>query len=177
VTELAVIRDGPPQIIADAMAALRDPETPIQDRAAIYGVLAVMVREMNKAMGTYIRSGPTAKSELIAHLTAQGLEELGPLYIKWEAFDVAYPCNAAENWTDSGVQDAMAAMRGNPETSDYIRAIPAHLEIDVMALGQAVHDGSATARALFAELKDKGWRTEAGRRAALKVREPRRKAA
>jgi hypothetical protein len=176
VTELTVIRDGAPKAIADAMDVVQDPEASIEDRAAVYGYLFELQRRINRALGIR-QKGATAQSEITAHIAASGVEELGPLFIKWEAMDVRYPCNDAENWTDSGIQDAMAAMKGDPTTSDYIRTIPAHLEVDVLALGQAVHDGSATARALFAELKDKGWRTEAGRRAALKVRESRRKAA
>lgn len=175
-TDLTVIRDGAPQVIADAMDVVQNPEASIEDRAAVYGYLFELQRRINRALGIR-QKGATAQSEIVAHIAASGIEELGPLFIKWEAIDVRYPCNEADNWTDSGVQDAMAVIRANPETSDYIRAIPAHLEVDVLALGQAVHDGSAVARALFAELKDKGWRTEAGRRAALKVREPRRKAA
>ena len=169
--------DGTPQIIADAMDALQNPETPVEDKAAIYGVLSAIVKRVQKALGTYVRSGPTAKSELIAHLIANDIEELGPLYLRWEAFDVAYPCNSADNWTDDGVQEAMAAMHGDRETAPYVRLVPRHYEIDVAALGQAVHDGSLTARALFGELKDKGWRTEGGKRPALKVREIKGKAA
>lgn len=168
--------DGTPQVIADALEAVQNPEYAIEDRAAIYGFLFELQRRINRALGIR-QKGHTAQSEITAHLVATGTEELGPLYVKWEAYDVAYPCNSAENWTDATVQDGMADIRDNPETSAYIRSIPAHLEIDVAALGQAVHDGSLAARALFNELKDKGWRTEGGKRAALKVREPRRKAA
>ena len=169
--------DGTPQIIADAITTLNDPETPMEDKAAIWSLLYSIKRRIDGGLGTYVRSGPTAKSELIAHLIANDIEELGPLYLRWEAFDVAYPCNSADNWLDDGVQEAMAAMHNNQETRPYIRLIPRHYEIDVAALGQAVHDGSLAARALFGELKDKGWRTEGGKRPALKVREVKGKAA
>lgn len=176
-TEITYLKgDGTPQVIADAMEAVANPEYAVEDRAAIYAFLYELQRRINRALGIRQR-GATAQSEITAHLIANGIEELGPVFVKWEAFDVAYPCNAAENWTDETVQAGMEAIRSNPETRDYIRAVPAHLEIDVAVLGQAIQDGSLAARALFTELKDKGWRTEGGKRAALKVREPRRKAA
>ena len=165
-----------PPVLTEALDAVQNPDTPIEDRAALYGFLYELQRRINRALGIRQR-GATAQSEITAHLIATDTAELGPLFIKWEAFDVEYPCNRAENWTDATVQEGMAALRDNPETRDFVREIPAHLEIDVAALGQAVHDGSLAARGLFNELKDKGWRTEGGKRAALRVREARRAAA
>ena len=163
--------DGTPQVIADAMEAVGDTSLPIEDRAAVYGVLHQIQLRINRAIREAKKNG------LAEDLVRDFPDGVGPVYIAWEAIDVRYPCNTSDNWQDDGVQEAMAAIRSNPETRDYIRSIPAHLEIDPIALGEAVHMGSAVARALYDEIRDKGWRTEAGRRAAIKVREPRRKAA
>ncbi|MBA3405707.1 MAG: hypothetical protein H0U13_13675 [Gemmatimonadaceae bacterium] len=160
--------DGTPQVIADAMAAVSDPSVSVDDRAALYGFLYELQRRVNRALGIRQR-GATAQRELAEHIVRHG--ELGPLYVTWRAMDVKYPCNAADNWTDAGVQDGMAAIKGSRDTSGYVRAIPAHLEIDVLALGEAVHNGSPIAKALYDEIRDKGWRTEAGREAVLKVHE------
>lgn len=168
--------DGTPTIISDAITTLNDPATPMEDKAAIWSVLYAIKRRIDAGLGTYVRKGPSVKAELTEHLVRNG-EALGPLYLTWEAFDVTYPCNQADNWTDYTVQAGMSAIRDNPETRDFVRAVPEHFEIDVAALGQAVHDGSLAARALFNELKDKGWRTEGGRRPALKVREAKGKKA
>ena len=162
--------DGTPQVLADAMEAVQDTSLPIEDRAGLYAVLYTIQKRINRALGIR-QKGATAQNELLMAIAQGGLKELGPLYLAWEAFDVKYPCNAAENWTDDGVQEALEAIRRDPATSEYVRVIPAHLEIDVPALGEAVHAGSAAARALYDELREKGWRTEGGRRASLKVRE------
>lgn len=171
-TDITVIKgDGTPQVIADAMDGVSNPEFPVEDRAGMYAVLYNIQLRINRALREAKKQG------LAEEIVRDYPDGVGPVYIKWDAYDVAYPCNSAENWEDAGVQDAMEAIKANPETSDYIRAIPAHLEIDPLALGEAVHMGSAVARALYQEIRDKGWRTEGGRRASLKVREPRRKAA
>ena len=58
--------------------------------------------------------------------------------------------------------------------SEYVRVIPAHLEIDTARLGADVHAGIAQAKQLFEQLKAHGWRKEVGRRLSLKVDEARR---
>ncbi len=165
---------GIPAVIADAMSAVGDPAYSVEDRAALYGFLFELQRRVNRALGIR-QKGATAQKELAEHIVRHG--ELGPLYVTWRAMDVKYPCNDADNWTDVGVQDDMAAIKGSRDTSGYVRTIPAHLEIDALALGEAVHNGSPIAKALYDEIRDKGWRTEAGREAVLKVREAKAKAA
>ena len=158
-----------PKVIDHAMAAIRDPNVPMEDKAAMYGLLVTIVRRINKAMGTYIRSGPTPKSELAAHLATLEGEELGPLYLGWESFDVTWPANDPENWTDYGVQEELALIK--QITPEFVRSIPAHLELDTAALGEAVHNGDPAAIQLHRQCKEKGWRREGGKRAVLKVRE------
>ena len=162
-----------PPAIAEAMELVQADDMPIEDRAALYGFLYELQRRINRSLGVR-QKGRTAQHELTEYLDRTGMAELGPLYLGWQAFDVAYPCNSVENWTDESVQAAMQAMRDDPTTRDFIRAVPAHLEIDVAALGQAVHDGSSRAIEVFRELKDRRWRTEGGKRAVLKVREPKK---
>lgn len=164
-TDLAIREDV---TLNEAMELVQSDDTPVEDRAAMFAVLVTFVKRVNAALGTYVRSGPTAKSELTEYLVRNG-EQLGPLYIGWEAYDVAYPVNDAANWTDEQVQ---SDLEGLPR--DYVRAVPAHLEIDVAALGAAVHEGSRAARAVWDFLKQKRYRTEGGKRAVLKVREPKK---
>lgn len=154
--------------IGDVLDVLRDTQAPIEDKAAAYAIGASVVRAIQRALGTYVRTGPTPKSELTEHLVRNG-EEMGPLYIGWDTFDVEYPANDAANWTDEQVQADLASL-----PREYVRAVPAHLEVDVAALGAAVHEGSATARAVWEFLKQKRYRTEGGKRAVLKVREPKK---
>lgn len=156
--------------IGDVLDILADPSASIDDKAAAYAIGYAIQRAMNRGLGVR-QKGPTAQGEILRHMVEQKLDALGPLYIGWQSFDVEYPCNAADNWTDASVQDGMAAIRANPDTRDYIREIPAHLEIDVAALGADVHAGSVTAKALWDELRARRWRTDGGKRAVLKVRE------
>jgi len=158
-----------PKLIEDAMTALQDPDTPVEDRASVYALLYEIQRRIHRALGTYARGkGSTPKSELAEHLVRNG-EELGPLYIAWESFDVAWPVNDPDNWGDAGVQEQLETFR--LMAPDYIRRVPDHLEIDTAALGEGVVNLDPVARELHKACKERGWRTEGGRRAALKVRE------
>src|SRR5688500_11082146 len=76
-----------PKVINDALALVADPSVPFEDRAAFYGLLVAFKRRIDKALGTYVHKGPTAKSELAAHLATIEGEQLGPLYLGWEPFD------------------------------------------------------------------------------------------
>ena len=160
--------DGTPQIIADAMDALQNPETPIEDKAAIYGVLHQMQLRMNRALRS-------AKDDLIVHMEANGIREFGPLSVKTSAIDVKWPCNDEGNWGDSTVQEAMAVYA--KVAPDYFRHVPDHWEVRTAELGAGIAAGDPVAKRLHVELKEHGWRTEEGRRLSLAVREVRGKAA
>ena len=162
--------DGTPQIIADAMDAVQNPDLPLEDRAGVYAVLHQIQLRINRA----IRS---AKDDIILGIERQGLKELGPLSIKATAVDPRYDCNMPENWGDEGVQSAMADLWADAATHRYIRSIPAHLEIDVHALAEDVQLGSQVALDLYRMLNEKRWRTEQARRLSLAVREAKGKAA
>jgi hypothetical protein len=167
-TDLALRSTEIADRIGDVLDILADDNASIEDKGAAYAIGAAVVREIQRGLGTYIRSGPTAKSELTEHLVRNG-GELGPLYLGWEAFDVAYPINDAGNWTDEQAQSDLASL-----PREFLREVPAHLEVDVAALGTAVHDGSTSARAVWEFLKVKRYRIEGGKRAVLKVREPKK---
>lgn len=167
-TELTTI--ATPKVINDAMAAIRDPDVPMEDKAAMYALLVTVVRRINKALGTYERKGSTPKSELAAHVASLEGEQLGPLYLGWESFDVTWPANDPENWNDYGVQEELALIK--QIAPEFVRAIPAHLELNTAALGEAVHMGDPAALQLWRQCKERGWRKEGGKKAVLKVREP-----
>lgn len=169
-TDLAKYRTDTPQAIVDAMELVQADNLPAEDQAALYGFLYELQRRISRSLGIR-QKGATAQHELTEHMVRSGLKDLGPLYLAWEAFDVKYVCNAAENWTDEAIQAGMRVLRDDPTTRAYVREVPAHLEIDVAALGQAVHDGSDRALEVYRELKDRKWRIEGGKRPVLKVRE------
>lgn len=158
-----------PKVINDALSMVADPSVPFEDRAAFYGLLVAFKRRIDKALGTYVHKGPTAKSELAAHLATVEGEQLGPLYLGWEPFDVRWPCNAEDNWTDASVQEEMAVIAA--VVPEYIKRVPAHLEINVSRLGEDTHAGDPAALSLWRQCKERSWRIEAGKRAVLKVRE------
>ena len=166
-TELTTI--ATPKVLDHALAGVQDASLPIEDRAAMYGLLYEVKRRIDRALGTYIRKGATAKAELAAHLAGLEGEQLGPLYLGWESFDVTWPANDPENWADYGVQEELALIK--QIAPEFVRAIPAHLELDTAALGEAVHAGDPAALQLHRQCKEKGWRREGGKRAVLKVRE------
>ena len=154
--------------IGDVLDILADDSASVEDKGAAYAIGAAIVREIQRGLGTYIRSGPTPKSELTEHLVRNG-GQLGPLYLGWESFDVSYPINDAANWTDAQAQSDLESL-----PREFVRAVPAHLEVDVPALGAAVHEGSAEAKAVWDFLKARRYRVEGGKRAVLKVREPKK---
>lgn len=160
--------DGTPQIISDAMAAVNDASLSVEDRAGVYAVLHQIQLRINRALRA-------AKDELIVHMETNHLRDMGPLSVKATAIDVTWPCNDEDNWGDSGVQEAMAVYA--KVAPDYFRHVPDHWEVRTAELGAGVHNGDPVAKQLHAEMKEHGWRKEAGRRLSIAVREPKGKAA
>ncbi len=80
-----------------------------------------------------------------------------------------WPINDPGNWTDDTAQGWLAAIRAT--AVEYVREVPAHLEIDTKALGAGMAEGDPVAKELHRLLKRSGYRTEAGRRLSLAVRE------
>lgn len=152
------------------LAVLGDPAASLADRIAAYAVAHQWQLRVNRVLRA-------SRDDLIVGMTRDGLNELGPVSIKASAVDPSYPANEPDNWTDAGVQDAMAALRANRDTRGYIRAVPAHLEIDVLALAADVQLGVQAALNLYRELNRRRWRVESARRLSLAVREPRGEAA
>jgi len=54
---------------------------------------------------------------------------------------------------------------------DYVRAIPAHLEVDVDRMAEDIRLGVQGAIHLYRALNERGWRKERDRRKSLSVRE------
>lgn len=152
-----------PKVINDAMAQVGDTSVALEDRAAFYTLLYTVQLRINRVLRQAKKDG------LVEEIVRDHPDGIGPITVAWEAFDVEWPCNDEGNWTDTNVQEAMAVL--SLISPEFFRHIPDHFEINTAALGEAVHMGDPVARQLHTECKDRGWRTEGGRRAALKVRE------
>jgi hypothetical protein len=157
-----VMRQGMPPIISEAMEAVADSALAVEDRAAVYAVLHQIQLRINRALRA-------AKDDLIVHMESNGLREMGPLSVKATAIDVAWPCNDEGNWADAQVQEAMELYA--KVAPEYFRHVPEHWEVRTAALGAGVAEGDPVAKRLHAEMKEHKWRTEAGRRLSLAVRE------
>jgi hypothetical protein len=149
--------------IDTALEALTDTRLTIEDRAGAYAVLHQVQLRLNRALRK-------ARDELIAYIEGNGLKALGPLSVKRTAIGVEWPCNAEANWQDATVQDTFRDVL-LPIAPEFIRKVPAHYEIRTAELGKAVHAGDPLALQLHRELKARNWRTEAGRRLSLEVKE------
>lgn len=160
-TDLATIERAAHPMV-DALDLLANPATSRDDKAALWAVLHQWQLRINRVLRA-------EKDALIVSMERDGLRDLGPLSIKSSSIDPAWPCNDEGNWGDAGVQDAMQMLA--KIAPDYIRHVPDHFEIRTAELGKGVVEGDPVARELHAECKRRGWRTEAGRRLSLAVRE------
>ena len=149
--------------IDGALEALTDTRLTIEDRAGAYAVIHQVQLRLNRALRK-------VRDDLIVYMKANDLKALGPLTIKSTAVDVEWPCNAEANWEDATVQDTFRDLL-LPIAPEYIRKVPAHYEVDTRKLGEAVHLGDPLALQLHRELKKRNWRTEAGRRLSIEVKE------
>lgn len=161
------VRTGLPQVDA-AIRTATDPTLPMEDRGAATAVLHTFQLAV-------VRAIRPVKNELIVYMEANHIRRLGPLSVTSSSIDPIYTCNEPGNWQDTQTQEALEALRADPDYNEYVRVIPAHLEIDTARLGADTHAGIAQARQLFEQLKEHGWRREAGRRLSLKVAEPTRR--
>lgn len=149
--------------IESALDALQDTRLTIEDRAAVYAFAHQVQLRINRVLRK-------VKDDLIVYMKANDLKALGPLSVKSVPFDVEWPVNQEANWQDATVQDTIRDVL-LPIAPEFIRQVPAHYEIATKELGSAVHMGDPLAIALHKELKARGWRTEAGRRLSIEVRE------
>ena len=149
--------------IDTALEALTDTRLTIEDRAGAYAVIHQVQLRLNRALRK-------VKDDLIVYMKSNDLKALGPLTIKSTPFDVEWPINAEGNWTDILAQDTIRDVL-LPIAPEFIRQVPAHYEIRTAELGKAVHAGDPVAITLHKMLKERGWRTEAGRRLSLEVKE------
>lgn len=166
-TDLATLATPKIGELADELA---NPGARLEDRAAAYAVLQQVRIRVDRAL-------KANRDDIIVGMERAGLRDLGPVSVKSTAVDPTYPANDRDNWDDATVQDAMAAMLGNPDTRAYIRQVPSHLEIAVDVLAHDIRMGVQAAIDLFRELNRRGWRREEARRLSLAVREPRKKVA
>jgi len=149
--------------IDTALEALTDNRLTIEDKAGAYALLHQVQLRINRALRK-------VRDDIIIYMKSNELKSLGPLSIKSTPIDVAWPVNIEANWQDATVQDALRDLI-LPIAPEFIRKIPAHLELDTAALGAAVHMGDPVALEVHRQVKAHGWRTEAGRRLSLEVKE------
>jgi hypothetical protein len=151
-------------VIQEALRRLQDPETPRDDKLALYAVFHQFQLRVNRVLRA-------EKDGLIAAMEREGLREIGPVFIKASAIDVKWPCNDEGNWADANVQEAMETYaKIGPE---YFRHVPDHWEVRTAELGQGIAEGDPVAKQLHRQMKEHGWRTEEGRRLSLAVKEVR----
>lgn len=151
--------------INDALAGLTDSDEPVTNRAAFYALLHAIQLRINRVLRQAKKEG------LVEELVRDYPDGIGPISIKWESFDVEWPCNDEGNWTDSWVQEVMELQA--KVAPEYFRLVPEHWELDTAALGEGMAIGDPVARTLHTECKNRGWRKEGGRRASIKVKEAR----
>ena len=163
-TELVIRDAGVAHRIGDVLDILADDTASLDDWAAAYAVAQQLRLRLDRGL-------KGRRDDLIVGMERSGMKSLGPLTIKSSAVDPSYPCNAAENHGDSGVQDTMAELRRNAATRPYVRQVPFHFEIDVATLAADVQMGVQAAIDLYRELNRRGWRKEEARRLSLAVRE------
>jgi hypothetical protein len=149
--------------IDTALDALGDTRLTVEDRAGAYAVVHQVQLRLNRALRK-------VKDELIVYMESNHLRSLGPLSVKRTAFDVEWPINEEGNWEDATVQDTIRDVF-LPIAPAFIRQVPAHYEIRTADLGSAVHMGDPVAIELHRQLRERGWRTEAGKRLSLEVKE------
>lgn len=155
-----------PAEVSQALAILADPETPLVDQAPLFAVLYRLQLAINRG----IRA---PKEALALAMATAGLDRIGPVRLVYKAKEVDYVCNGPGNWIDAGVQETLAGLAADPETSAFVREIPHHYEIDPKAIAGGMHDGDAAARQLWRQMNQHGWRVEVHPRAELEIDEVR----
>ncbi len=146
------------------LGVLSDPEASLDDKAAAYSVIQQVKLRLVRALAA-------SRDDIIVGMERAGLRDLGPVSITSTAVDPRYVVNDAENHEDSSIQDALAELRADSRTRPYVRVVPAHLEIDPLALAADVQLGVQAALTLYRELNKRRWRVEVARRLSLAVRE------
>ncbi|MCA1572510.1 MAG: hypothetical protein LC798_19860 [Chloroflexi bacterium] len=165
-TDLALRQTEIADRIGDVLDILADDSAPIEDWAAAYAIAQQVRLRVDRAL-------KARRDDLIVGMERGGLKSLGPLTVKSAAVDPRYVCNERDNWEDATTQDALAALRRDPATREYVRTIPAHLEVDVDRMTEDMRLGVHGAIHLYRALNDHGWRVERDRRKSLAVREVR----
>ncbi len=152
------------QRLDGALGILADPEASLEDRTAAFAILQQVKLRLHRAL-------KASSDDIIIGMERAGLRDLGPVSIKSSAVDPRYVVNEPDNWGDDSVQDALAELRADSRTRPYVRVVPAHLEIDPLALAADVQLGVQAALTLYSELNKRRWRVEVARRLSLAVRE------
>ncbi len=151
--------------IGDVLDILSDDTASLDEWVAAYSVAQQVKLRLDRSL-------KARRDDIIVGMERVGLRDLGPVSIKSTAVDPRYVVNDPDNWGDDSVQDALAELRADSRTRPYVRVVPAHLEIDPLALAADVQLGVQAALTLYRELNKRRWRVEVARRLSLAVREP-----
>ncbi len=143
-----------------AIAALRDPVTPRNDRAAYVAVLGRIRLELDRVL-------KPARLRLAEEMRTDGVKRLGILTLKEKPADVVWICNDPDNWTDAGIQDALDDLLDDPDRRQYVNRIPDHLELDYLAVVADMRAGSDAAASLYRAADAAGWRRKGPAKATL----------
>jgi hypothetical protein len=152
-------------VLNEAMDGLVNPAESLDNRVAFYGLLHQVQLRINRVLRQAKKDG---LAEEIIRVDPEGI---GPVKVQWVPFDVEWPANDPDNWTDAQLQEELSVY--SLIAPDYIRHVPDHFEIATAALGEGVANADPVAHELHRVCKDRKWRREGGRRAALKVTEVR----
>jgi hypothetical protein len=159
-----------PDTLDYAIEAMQDTSLDIADRVVIYAGLRRLKLHIERALRDP-KDAPGLAEEIIRIMRDNDQKEWAGLELKERALDVAFPCNAEENWGDSLTQDTLADWRKESGARPFIREIPWHLEIATAALGRAVKERDPWAIDLWQRLNDKGFRTQGVKVPTLAVRD------
>ncbi len=139
--------------IGDVLDILSDDTASLGEWVAAYSVVQQVKLRLDRSL-------KARRDDIIIGMERAGLRDLGPVSITSTAVDPRYVCNERDNWEDSTTQDALAELRHDPTMREYVRPVPAHLEVDVDRMTEDMRLGVQGAIHLYRALNSHGWRVE-----------------
>lgn len=148
--------------IATALEVVADERLPLRERSLTYAILRRVRLQIDRALKPVTR-------EITEAMVREGANRWGPLRISWRSQDPIYKPNLEGNWGDAGVQGRLEELEADAGFRPFIKRVPAHREIDTVALGKAIYEGDPGASELLSLLNDEGLRVVPQKAASLQV--------